>query len=94
VSSKCNLYLITTNQAAIVALFRVRYVGNLPPMPGVFPNYPAPAVRNTDMPAGASSWAHRLTGVLFVDANDFPVSLAAKLDFAGPSVETLDAYRR
>ena len=29
---------------------------------------------------------------LFVDANDLPVGLAAKLDFAGPSVETLDAY--
>jgi hypothetical protein len=31
----CNLYSITANQAAIVALFRVmnRYVGNLPPMP-------------------------------------------------------------
>ena len=39
----CNLYSITTNQAAIIALFRVsnRYVGNLPPMPGVFPDYPA-----------------------------------------------------
>jgi putative SOS response-associated peptidase YedK len=46
----CNLYSITTNQAAIVALFRVmnRYVGNLPPMPGVFPDYPAPVVRNTE----------------------------------------------
>jgi hypothetical protein len=34
----CNLYSITTNQAAIIALFRVvnRYVGNLPPMPVVF----------------------------------------------------------
>ena len=44
----CNLYSITTNQAAIVALFRVvnRYVGNLPPMPGVFPDYPAPVIRN------------------------------------------------
>ena len=41
---------ITTNQAAIIALFRVinRYVGNLPPMPGGFPDYPAPVVRNTD----------------------------------------------
>jgi hypothetical protein len=31
----CNLYSITTNQAAIAALFRVmnQYVGNLPPMP-------------------------------------------------------------
>jgi hypothetical protein len=40
----CNLYSITTNQAAIIALFRVinRYVGNLPTMPGVFPDYPAP----------------------------------------------------
>ncbi len=41
---------ITTNQAAIAGLFRVvnRYVGNLPPMPGVFPDYPAPVVRNVD----------------------------------------------
>jgi len=33
----CNLYSITTNQAAIAALFRVvnRYVGNLAPMPGI-----------------------------------------------------------
>lgn len=42
----CNLYSITTNQAAIIALFRVvnRYVGNLAPMPGVFPDYPAPVM--------------------------------------------------
>ena len=47
----CNLYSITTNQAAIIALFRVmnRYVGNLPPMPGVFPDYPAPVVRYSDL---------------------------------------------
>jgi hypothetical protein len=46
----CNLYSITTNQAAIVALFRVinRYVGNLAPMPSDFPDYPAPVIRNTD----------------------------------------------
>jgi hypothetical protein len=39
----CNLYSITMNQAAIAALFRVvnRYIGNLAPMPGVFPDYPA-----------------------------------------------------
>jgi len=44
----CNLYSITTNQAAIIALFRVinHNVGNLPPMPGVFPDYPAPVIRN------------------------------------------------
>ena len=53
-SAMCNLYSITTNQAAIIALFRVinRYVGNLPPMSGVFPDYrrlwsatPTPAPR-------------------------------------------------
>ena len=46
----CNLYSITTNQAAIIALFRVinRDVGNLAPISGVFPDYPAPVVRNTD----------------------------------------------
>src|ERR1700756_2832523 len=44
----CNLYSITTNQAAIAGLFRNlnRYVGNLPAMPGVFPDYPAPVIRN------------------------------------------------
>ncbi len=49
-SDMCNLYSITTNQAAIAALFRVinRYVGNLAPMPGVFPDYPAPVIRNTE----------------------------------------------
>jgi hypothetical protein len=40
----CNLYSITTNQAAIIALFRVinRYEGNLAPMRGVFLDHPAP----------------------------------------------------
>ena len=47
----CNLYSITTNQEAIRVLFRVvnRYVGNLAPMTGVFPDYPAPVIRNTDI---------------------------------------------
>jgi hypothetical protein len=46
--SMCNPYSITTNQEAIRQLFRVvnRYVGNLPPMPGVFPDYPASVIRN------------------------------------------------
>lgn len=44
----CNLYSITTNQEAIVRLFRQvnRYVGNLAAMPSVFPDYPAPVVRS------------------------------------------------
>jgi hypothetical protein len=44
-----------TNQAAIMALFRVvnRCVGNLPLMPGMFPGYPARArMRSLDLSAG------------------------------------------
>jgi hypothetical protein len=51
----CNLYSITTNQAAIIALFRVvnRYVGNLAPMPGVFPDYPR---LSFETPTPGASW--------------------------------------
>jgi hypothetical protein len=43
----CNLYSITTNQAAIIALFGAvnHNVGNLPPMPGVFPDYVRPRLQ-------------------------------------------------
>jgi putative SOS response-associated peptidase YedK len=44
----CNLYSQTKGQAAIIALSRamVDRTGNLPPMPGIFPDYAAPIVRN------------------------------------------------
>jgi putative SOS response-associated peptidase YedK len=44
----CNLYSMTKGQAAIRNLFKVTKdsVGNLPSMPGIFPDYPAPIVRN------------------------------------------------
>src|SRR3954471_24022193 len=44
----CNLYSVTKGQAAIIALTRAMRdtTGNLPPMPGVFPDYLAPIVRN------------------------------------------------
>lgn len=46
----CNLYSITRTQDAMRALFRVTHdrTGNLPPMPGIFPDYPAPIVRLAD----------------------------------------------
>jgi putative SOS response-associated peptidase YedK len=46
----CNLYSVTKGQAAIRALFRIARdrIGNLPPMPGIFPDYPAPIVRIGD----------------------------------------------
>ncbi|MFC3694877.1 SOS response-associated peptidase [Chenggangzhangella methanolivorans] len=44
----CNLYSLTKGQAAIRELTRsmVDRTGNMPPMPGIFPDYPAPIVRN------------------------------------------------
>lgn len=43
----CNLYSATTNQEAIRNLFKVGrdLTGNLPPLPGIFPDYSAPIVR-------------------------------------------------
>jgi putative SOS response-associated peptidase YedK len=43
----CNLYSITTNQAAIRDLLKVTKdsPGNLPPMPAIFPDGVAPVVR-------------------------------------------------
>jgi len=46
----CNLYSITRGQDAIRQAFKAdrNLAGNLPAMPGVFPDYPAPIVRNVD----------------------------------------------
>jgi putative SOS response-associated peptidase YedK len=43
----CNVYSLTKGQAAIIALVRaVRdHTGNLPPMPGIFPDFLAPIAR-------------------------------------------------
>lgn len=44
----CNPYSMTKNVDAIRRLFGAvnSRVGNLPSMPGIFPDYPAPIVRN------------------------------------------------
>jgi putative SOS response-associated peptidase YedK len=44
----CNLYSLTKGQAAIreIARAMVDRTGNLPPLPGIFPDYSAPIVRN------------------------------------------------
>jgi putative SOS response-associated peptidase YedK len=46
----CNLYSQTKGQQAIRELTRAMHdtTGNLPPLPGIFPDYAAPIVRNTD----------------------------------------------
>lgn len=45
----CNLYSMTRSQAAIIAITRamLNKTGNQPALPGIFPDYPAPIVRNT-----------------------------------------------
>ena len=40
----CNLYSITTAQEAMFRKLN-RYAGNLAPLTGVFPDYPAPVIR-------------------------------------------------
>ncbi len=44
----CNLYSLTKGQQAIIALSRAMrdHTGNLTPLPGIFPDYSAPIVRN------------------------------------------------
>jgi putative SOS response-associated peptidase YedK len=46
----CNLYSVTKGQQAIRELARAMHdrTGNLPPLPGIFPDYAAPIVRNTE----------------------------------------------
>ena len=45
----CNLYSLTSSQQAIRDLTKAwrDRTGNMPPLPGIFPDYPAPIVRNT-----------------------------------------------
>ena len=45
----CNLYSVTIGQAAILAFTRAMQdgVGNMPPLPGIFPDYEAPIVRTS-----------------------------------------------
>lgn len=44
----CNLYSLTKGQAAILEMARamVDKAGNMPPLPGIYPDYQAPIVRN------------------------------------------------
>jgi len=46
----CNLYSQTKGQQAIIDFVRATRdrTGNLPPLPGIFPDYAAPIVRNAD----------------------------------------------
>jgi putative SOS response-associated peptidase YedK len=59
----CNPYSLTKGQAAIIALVRAMRdrTGNLPPMPGVFPDFMAPIARNA--PDGIREFARARRGM-------------------------------
>jgi putative SOS response-associated peptidase YedK len=44
----CNLYAMTKSQAQIARATKALLdnLGDMPPLPGIFPGYPAPIVRN------------------------------------------------
>ena len=90
----CNLYSITTNQAAIIALFRVvnRYVGNLAPMPGVFPDYKAPIMRNggEGRELATARWGMPSSSKALMDATK---KRAEKLQAKGKAVDFTELLR-
>ncbi len=55
----CNLYAMTKGQQAIRDLAQAMRdtTGNLPPLPGIFPDYPAPIVRNALTACVSSPWS-------------------------------------
>lgn len=84
----CNLYSMTRNQDAIRNLFKVTKdsIGNLPPMPGIFPNKMAPIVRNN---AGERELAMVRWGMPSAQNKIFEAAQrrAAKLEAKGKTVD-------
>lgn len=64
----CNLYSVSTNQEAIRRLFRIErdLAGNMPALPGVFPNYEAPIVRLVDGERSLSRYRWGMPSPAFV----------------------------
>src|SRR4051794_27926116 len=84
----CDLYSIITNQAAVSALFRAvnRYIGNLPPTAGVFPDYKAPIVRTgaDGRELTAARWGMPSSSKALMDATK---KRAEKLQAKGKTVD-------
>src|SRR5262252_833912 len=91
----CNLYSLTKSQAAIIALTRAMRdtTGNLPPMPGVFPDYKAPIVRNA--PDGVRELALARWGMPSSSHALFEAAKkrAAKLEVKGKPIDFKDLLR-
>jgi putative SOS response-associated peptidase YedK len=90
----CNLYSMTRNVDAIRRLFDAlnNRVGNLPSMPGIFPDYPAPIVRNG--PDGReivmARWGMPSSQKSLMDATK---KRAEKLEAKGKTVDFKDLLR-
>jgi putative SOS response-associated peptidase YedK len=91
----CNLYSMTKNQDAIRNLFKVSNdsVGNLPSMPGIFPDYPAPIVRNADggRELAMARWGMPSSSKALFDATK---KRAAKLEANGKEVDFNELLRK
>lgn len=81
----CNLYSHTSNVQAIIDLVGELWnnAGNVPPLSGIFPNYPVPIVRNA---AAGRELSMARWGM--------PSSQSAMLDAAGRRAAKLAAKSR
>src|SRR5690349_4944367 len=85
----CNLYSMTTTQAAIIAIVRAMRdkAGNLPPLPGIFPDYFAPIVRTGSdgvRELVMARWGMPTSQLAMLEATK---KRAAKLEAKGQSVD-------
>ena len=90
----CNLYSMTKNQAAIRNLFKIDRdsTGNLPSMPGIFPDYPAPIVRNVEggRELALARWGMPSSQLALMQAAK---KRAAKLEAKGKEVDFKELLR-
>jgi putative SOS response-associated peptidase YedK len=90
----CNLYSMTKNQAAIRNLFPIQrdLTGNLPSMPGIFPDYPAPIIRNIPdgLELSLTRWGMPSSQLAIMEAAK---KRAAKLDAKGKPVDFKELLR-
>ena len=92
----CNLYSLTKGQAAIIAFTRVLedLTGNLPPMSRIFPDHPAPIVRNG--PNGQRQLAKARRGMPSSQMAIIEAARkrAAKIEAKGQAVDFKELLRR
>lgn len=90
----CNLYSMTKNVEAIRRLFGAlnSHVGNLPSMPGIFPDYPAPIVHNAadGREIAMARWGMPSSQRALMDATK---KRAEKLQAKGKTVEFKELLR-